>query len=50
MKRTVLIAVLLLLSINIATQAQQNNLTIGTYNIRLYVTDDEERGEIWSTR
>lgn len=50
MKRTAILAVLILLSTITILQAQQNELTIGTYNIRLYVTSDEEQGEIWSTR
>ena len=49
MKRTTLLT-LLLVVITTVTWAQQQELTIGSYNIRLYVTSDEEKGEIWDTR
>lgn len=44
------IAMLLFVSISTTTQAQSNELTIGTYNIRYYNAGDEERGDVWVTR
>lgn len=38
----------LLVAATLLAQAQQ--LTIGSYNVRLLVSSDEEKGEVWSTR
>lgn len=42
--------VLAVLLAMLATVGVAQDLVVGSYNIRLYVTGDEERGEIWSTR
>ena len=34
----------------VATVGIAQELVVGSYNIRLYVTSDEDKGEIWSTR
>lgn len=49
MKRIVLMTLMLVCMAGMAW-AQQRELTIGSYNIRLYVTSDEDQGEIWATR
>ena len=46
MKRYILLCTLLL----VAAVALAGQLVIGSYNIRLFVTSDEEKGEFWSTR
>ena len=46
MKRYILLSTLLL----VAAVALAGQLVIGSYNIRLFVTSDEEKGEFWSTR
>ena len=49
MKRIALFA-LLYAFIAISSIAQQQELVIGSYNIRYYNTGDEEQGDIWKTR
>ena len=46
MKRYILLSTLLL----VAAVALAGQLVIGSYNIRLFVTSDEEKGEFWSIR
>ena len=47
MKRTILLVAIMAITL---AAAAQKSLVVGTYNIRLFTTSDEQKGEVWRTR